>query len=370
MSRVLCVVRRASCVMHRVPCAVSPASCKSVNPEYWNNMISLFKESGDKLECLLCPHYCKLATGRSGICGVRKNTGTSIELMTYGVISGYSLDPVEKKPLYHFFPGKSILSIGSYGCNMRCDFCQNYHISQNIPEDKMAKMQFEKIINDCQNAENNIGLAFTYNEPIIWFEFIRDVAEKVKNEGMHTVMVSNGFVNPDPLKEITGFIDAFNIDLKAFNNTFYRKLTGSELDPVKKALGQIAGSGKHLEVTTLIIPGENDDEKEMELQTRWMADELGKDVPFHLSRYFPTYKRDNPTTTEGSLKNLFEIASDKLDYVYIGNSRAASGQKTVCAVCGTTVTIRSGYEIKTRNLDDQGKCTVCGNLIYRNFTSS
>jgi pyruvate formate lyase activating enzyme len=333
-------------------------------------MISLTKKSGNKLECLLCPHYCELARGKTGICGVRKNTGDSIELMTYGIISGYSLDPVEKKPLYHYFPGHNILSMGSYGCNMRCDFCQNYHISQDIPEKKMPEKQISKIISDSLNADNNIGVAFTYNEPIIWFEFMRDVAQKIKADGLHTVMVSNGFVNPGPLEEITDFIDAFNIDLKAFNNDFYRKLTGSELDPVKNALIQIARSGRHLEVTSLIIPGENDDEKSMELQTKWMADELGREVPFHLSRYFPTYKRDNPPTPEGSLKNLYDIASEKLDYVYLGNSHSGSGQNTVCSGCRTTVTMRSGYEIRTVNLDNEGKCTVCGKLIYRDFIFS
>jgi pyruvate formate lyase activating enzyme len=333
-------------------------------------MISFTEKSGDKLECLLCPHFCKLAIGKTGICGVRKNTGESIELTTYGVISGYSLDPVEKKPLYHYFPGHNILSMGSYGCNMRCDFCQNYHISQNIPGNKISEKQIDKIVNDSLNADNNIGVAFTYNEPIIWYEFMRDVAEKIKNKGLHTVMVSNGFVNPGPLKEIIQFIDAFNIDLKAFNNDFYKKLTGSELEPVKNSLRQIAHSGKHLEVTTLIIPGENDDEKDMELQTTWMAKELGKDIPFHLSRYFPTYKRNNPPTTEGSLKKLFEIASEKLDYVYLGNSHSGSGQNTACPECGTTVTIRSGYETETVNLDNEGKCTGCGNQIYSNFIFS
>jgi pyruvate formate lyase activating enzyme len=333
-------------------------------------MISLTIKSGEKLECTLCPHYCKLGIGKTGICGVRKNTGENIELMTYGVISGYSLDPVEKKPLYHYFPGHNILSMGSYGCNMKCDFCQNYHISQNIPENRISEKQIDKIINDSLNSENNIGVAFTYNEPIIWFEFMREVAEKIKNAGMHTVMVSNGYVNPEPLAEITGFIDAFNIDLKAFNDSFYKNLTGSEIEPVKKTLRQIARSGKHLEVTTLIIPGENDDEREMGQQTKWMADELGKKVPLHLSRYFPTYKRDSPPTTDGSLKKLFEIASENLDYVYLGNSHSGSGQNTACSECGTTVTIRSGFEVKNVNLDNEGKCTGCGNLIYRNFIFS
>ena len=333
-------------------------------------MLPLFKRNNDKLECLLCPHYCKLTFGKTGICGVRKNTGEKIELITYGVVSGYSLDPVEKKPLYHYFPGQNILSIGSFGCNMRCDFCQNFHISQEIPESLMPEVTINKIIKDALKAEKNIGVSFTYNEPIIWFEFMKDIAESAKKEGLHTVMVSNGFVNSEPLKEIIGFIDAFNIDLKAFNNNFYRKLTGAELEPVKSSLKQIASSGKHLEVTTLVIPGLNDDEKEMALQVEWMSGELGKDIPFHLSGYFPTYKRANPATPEESLKKLFDIASEYLDYVYIGNSQTSTGQNTLCPVCGTVVTIRSGYKTRLVNLDEKGKCTCCGNQVYRNFTIS
>ena len=331
-------------------------------------MIQLFKRHDDKLECLLCPHYCKLTYGKTGICGVRKNTGEKIELLTYGVISGYSLDPVEKKPLYHFLPGHNILSIGSFGCNMRCDFCQNFHISQKIPETLVPEVTTDKIIKDALSAEKNIGIAFTYNEPVIWFEFMRDVAEIAKKEGLFTVMVSNGFVNSEPLDEIINFIDAFNIDLKAFNNNFYRKLTGAEIEPVKNALKQIARSGKHLEITTLIIPGQNDDEKEMASQSEWIAGELGKDVPLHLSRYFPMYKRDDPSTSEESLKKLFDIASRNLDYVYMGNNKSNAGQNTKCRGCGTVVTERSGYETRLVNLDKEGRCTGCGNPVYKHFT--
>jgi len=333
-------------------------------------MISLTKKKDNKLECILCPHYCKLGVGKTGICGVRKNTGEKIELITYGVLSGYSLDPVEKKPLYHFFPGYNILSIGSFGCNMRCDFCQNYHISQKVPESLVPEKSIRKIIEEALYAEKNIGIAFTYNEPIISFEYMKDVAEAAKKESLYTVMVSNGFVNSEPMKEILEFIDAFNIDLKAFNNNFYRKLTGADIEPVKNSLKQIARSGKHLEITTLIIPGLNDDEKEMELQTLWLASELGKDIPFHLSRYFPTYKRDNPPTPEDTLKRLFEIASKNLDYVYLGNSRLKYGNNTKCHNCGTEVTIRSGYKTELINLDKNGKCSCCDNLVYKNFTFS
>lgn len=333
-------------------------------------MLPLFKISDNKLECTLCPHYCKLAAGKSGICGVRKNTGEKIELLTYGVISGYSLDPVEKKPLYHFFPGHNVLSIGSYGCNMKCDFCQNFNISQKIPESLFPEATPLKIVKAAIAAENNIGVAFTYNEPIIWFEFMRDTSLLAKSEGLYTVMVSNGYVNSEPLSEIIQFIDAFNIDLKAFNNNFYRKLTGSDIEPVKNSLKQIAREGKHLEVTTLIIPGQNDKESEMQLQSEWIAGELGKNVPLHLSKYFPMHKRDDPATSQETLNSLFEIASKNLNHVYMGNTVSDSGQNTCCPECGQTVTIRSGYNTRLLNLDSKGRCTKCGKLVYRNFTFS
>jgi pyruvate formate lyase activating enzyme len=333
-------------------------------------MSGYFKNINAKQECLLCPHYCKIGIGKTGICGVRKNSGNKIELVTYGILSGYSLDPVEKKPLYHFFPGQNILSLGSYGCNMSCDFCQNYQISQKIPNGLKPGITTSQIIKDALSAEKNIGLAFTYNEPIVWFEYMRELALAAKNEGLYTVMVSNGYVNSEPLEEITGFIDAFNIDLKAFNNDFYKKLTGAELEPVKSSLKQIAVSGKHLEITTLIIPGQNDNEKEMLLETEWIASELGRETPFHLSAYFPTYRRDNPGTTEESLKKLFDIAARNLDFVYIGNSHTDTGQNTSCPVCGTMVTIRSGYKTRILNLNEKGKCLKCGTPVYKHFTFS
>jgi pyruvate formate lyase activating enzyme len=328
-------------------------------------MVPLYKTGKTKTECLLCPHFCKIAEGKTGICGVRKNIDGEIVLETYGVVSGYSLDPIEKKPLYHFFPGYNILSIGSYGCNMRCDFCQNFHISQNIPKRMNREINIEKLVRSALISEKNIGLAFTYNEPVIWFEYMRDAAIAAKKEGLYTVMVSNGFVNAGPLGEITEFIDGFNIDLKAFNNRFYRELTGAEIEPVKNALKQIARSGRHLEITTLIIPGQNDDEKEMAEESHWIAGELGRNIPFHLSRYFPTYRRDDPSTSQDLIERLAEIASRQLNHVYIGNTLSESGQNTTCPQCGVTVTKRSGYKTRLLNLDDKGRCTGCGNMIYK-----
>jgi len=330
----------------------------------------MFKIAGNKLECLLCPHFCSLAMGKTGICGVRKNTGEKIELLTYGVISGFSVDPVEKKPLYHFFPGKEILSVGSYGCNMVCDFCQNYNISQKVQEIHGRKMSPGEIAAEAKETKNNIGVAFTYNEPVIWFEFMRDAAEAVKDKGMFTVMVSNGYVNKEPLHEIIRFIDSFNIDLKAFNDTFYRKLTGAGIEPVKNALSQIAKAGKHLEVTTLIIDGQNDSENEMALQAEWIAGELGRDTPLHLSRYFPMYKRNDPPTSQDTLRRLLEISAARLDYVYMGNTLSDNGQNTYCPGCGKCVTIRTGYTTNVLNLTREGKCSECGTLIYKYLTTS
>jgi pyruvate formate lyase activating enzyme len=332
-------------------------------------MLTLFTKSGDKLQCLLCPHKCILSEGRTGICGARRNNEGAIELITYGVISGYALDPIEKKPLYHFFPGTNILSVGSYGCNMHCDFCQNYTISQRTAAGFTVKTEPEKILKDAASALHNIGIAFTYNEPVIWFEYMRDVAVKARKKGQRIVIVSNGYVNEEPLDEIISFTDAFNIDLKAFNNDFYKKLTGAELEPVKKSILRIAKSGRHLEITTLVIPGYNDNEKEIAQLAQWIADETGKDTPLHLSRYFPMYKREDPATPDETLKRLEKIASDYLSYVYIGNLVTDTGQNTRCPKCHKPVTRRTGYNIKLQNLDQKGNCSSCGTSIYKYFTS-
>lgn len=332
-------------------------------------MVTLFQNTGNTVQCLLCPHKCIIGEGKSGICGARKNIDGKIELITYGVISGYALDPIEKKPLYHYFPGMNILSMGSYGCNMHCDFCQNYTISQRTAAGFTTRIEPEKILKEATNALHNIGIAFTYNEPVIWFEFIRDVAVKAKKKGLRTVLVSNGYVNEEPLDEIISFTDAFNIDLKAFNNDFYKQMTGADLESVKQSLRRIAKSGKHLEITTLVIPGLNDAEKDMALEAEWIAGELGKDIPFHLSRYFPMYRREDPATPPDLIKRLGEIASQHLTYVYNGNMTSESGQNTKCPKCSKVVTKRSGYNIKLQNLDQKGKCTGCGTHIYKNFTS-
>ena len=331
-------------------------------------MRPLFLKYDNYIECRLCPHLCKIAPGKRGICGVRQNTGDSIQLLTYGVISGCSPDPVEKKPLYHFFPGYNILSVGSYGCNMRCDFCQNWNISQKSAGSLKPDTDPGLLADEAASAQNNIGIAFTYNEPVIWFEFVRDTALRVREKGLFTVMVSNGYVNRDPLNEMLKFIDAFNIDLKAFNEAFYSRLTGAGLEPVKESLKAISKAGRHLEITTLVIPRKNDSVDEMESQAEWIAGELGDETPLHLSRYFPMFKRDDPSTPQETLTRLYEAASKRLKYVYLGNTRGESGQYTLCSKCGTIVTKRSGYSIMLTNLSETGSCKKCGFPVYRYFT--
>ena len=327
-------------------------------------MKPLYRISDEKIQCLLCPHLCRIAREKAGLCGARKNRNGIIELATYGAVSGYAMDPVEKKPLYHWFPGYNILSVGSFGCNMRCDFCQNHNISQIVPERAGRRMPPAEVVDEALNLKRNIGVAFTYNEPVIWFEFMRDIAIATKNHGLFTAMVSNGYVCEEPLEEITGFIDAFNIDLKAFNDDFYKKLTGASLEPVKKSLRQIVKSGRHLEITTLIIPGQNDSIPEMVYEAEWIAGELGTDIPLHLSRYFPKHKRTDSMTPDETLCKLYDTASEKLEYVYLGNMHTDKGQDTICPVCGTTITKRSGYNTRLMNINDKGCCLKCGKMIY------
>jgi pyruvate formate lyase activating enzyme len=212
-------------------------------------------------------------------------------------------------------------------------------------------------------------MAFTYNEPVISFEYVLDVATALKTNGLHTALVTNGYINPDPLDELTRVIDAFNVDLKAFNNDFYRKLTGATLEPVKNTLKKIIKAGCHLEITTLLIKGLNDNISEMEEQVKWISSELGKDVPLHLSRYFPTYRRNDPATPEKTLLKHHELASKHLNFVYTGNMKGEAGQDTKCPDCGTIVTKRSGYNIRLLNIEN-GHCAICGRAIYKFFTSS
>lgn len=320
-----------------------------------------------KVQCNICPHNCVLQEGKVGLCGVRQNLGGRIKCRTYGKISGYAFDPIEKKPLYHYYPGSKILSIGSYGCNLKCNFCQNWQISQacnieNLPDNST---NVNDIISEAKNEPNNIGIAFTYNEPTVWYEFMYDIAILAYEKSLKNVVVSNGFINQQPLEELVKYVDAFNIDLKSFSESFYREMTGSDLQPVLKALEIIKENGKHLEITNLVIPGKNDDIDVFIELIDWISNKLGADTILHISRYFPKYKQSLPYTPEETLNTLLKIATEKLNYVYVGNIANMDYSNTNCPQCNSVLIERNGYNIKFTNNYFQGNCDRCGVEIIR-----
>ena len=274
-------------------------------------------EVENRAQCLLCPKFCNLGQGQKGFCRVRKNVGGKIYALNYGEISSYGLDPVEKKPLYHFFLGKDIFSIGTYGCNLGCGFCQNWQIAHGDP--KTITMTPEELVATVkkEGGESNIGIAYTYSEPLMWYEYVLDVAKEAKNQGLKNVLVTNGFINEEPLAELLPYIDAFNIDVKGFTVDYYHKVCKGDLAPVLRTV-ELAARKSHVEVTTLLIPGLNDSEAEIEQLVEWLSG-VDKNIPLHLSRYFPNYKMKQEATPIETMKRAWEQARAKLKYVYLGN---------------------------------------------------
>lgn len=273
------------------------------------------------VRCVLCPHNCLIRPGAIGICGVRKNTEGILYSLIYGKVSSIAFDPIEKKPLYKFHPGTYILSAGSVGCNFRCPFCQNYSISMtSIEKAETADITSEQLVGKALSMvpQGNIGIAYTYNEPTIWYEFVYETAKLAREKGLLNVLVTNGFINQEPLENILPYIDAMNIDLKGYSESFYRDIARGKLESVKTTIS--AASKKcHVEVTTLVIPGLNDSPEEMREMASWLAS-LSPDIPLHLSRFFPRYNmQDRPMTPLNTLTDLQSIASEYLNNVYIGN---------------------------------------------------
>jgi pyruvate formate lyase activating enzyme len=326
-----------------------------------------YTSDGKNVRCFLCPHNCLVEEGGYGVCNVRKNIEGELYTVNYGIASAVNLDPVEKKPMYHFYPGSKILSVGSIGCNLRCKYCQNYTIAQGKFEDfsdYTEGLSPEEIAGEAERLKErgNIGVAYTYNEPVIWYEFMYDISKNIKARGMKNIMVSNGFINLEPLEKLLETIDAFSIDLKGFTDEFYKKITGSRLEPVKRTLEIIAASDRHLEVEYLVIPGHNDDKKEFSQMLEWYEKSLGKDVPLHINRYFPTYKMTEPATSMKTLIELYEMAREKLDYVYLGNIESELGRDTLCPGCGEIIIKRTGYFSELLG-SEKGVCKKCGRKI-------
>jgi pyruvate formate lyase activating enzyme len=324
------------------------------------------KATDKQVICRLCPHHCRLKDGQAGICRVRKNEGGILFTEVYGKVAALNLDPIEKKPLYHFFPGRPILSLGTVGCNLQCRFCQNWQISQSSLEETTNCEDYspEQVASIAMENRENLGMAYTYNEPTIFYEYMKDIATLVHRMGGMNVMVSNGFIDPEPLQELYPVMDAFSIDLKAFTESFYRTQTHSRLEPVKKCLIDIVRAGKHLEITNLVIPTLNDDPLIFEDMVHWIRDGLGEGTVLHLSRYFPQYKTTLPQTPVKKLEDFYAIAKKYLSFVYLGNiSLMEEGHDTFCPSCHQKVIERMGYLTRLTGLDPSGYCMKCHERI-------
>jgi len=318
---------------------------------------SFYEKSDDgRVSCTLCPHHCTgIAEGKVGICRVRQNAGGRLVSLIYGRVASAHVDPIEKKPLYHFRPGSDILSIGTWGCNFRCEWCQNWELSQQeVPTQETTP----EAIAEQADQGGSIGVAYTYNEPSIWYEFVRDCAEQVRARGLVNVLVTNGYINPAPLAGWLGLIDALNVDVKGMDDAFYRRHTGGTLQPVLDACVQ-AKKSAHVEITNLVIPTLNDTDDHFRRLGKWMSEFLGKQTPLHLSAYFPRYRLRLDATPAATLERAFAICSEYLDYVYVGNAAASVGRDTRCRTCGATLVARSGYHVEARDLKGP-VCARCG----------
>ncbi len=326
---------------------------------------SFYNRLDGKVQCLLCPHECKINEGKRGSCNVRKNFNGQLISENYRQICSYHFDPIEKKPLYHYFPGKTIFSIGSIGCNLHCSFCQNWEISQSgIDEHPYLRSNSpEDIISLAKSRSDNVGIAFTYNEPTVWYEYMMDIAQLAKQEKLKTVMVTNGFINLEPLENLLPYIDAFSVDLKAFTEQFYKQHTASKLSPVLETIKLLKNHNKHFEITNLIITESNDGEDDFRKMVDWILTETGPDTVLHISRYFPMFKMTKEATSVEKLNHLYNIAKEKLNYVYLGNIRSGDGQDTFCKNCNHKNIERAGYNITSSGLTKHGQCTNCNEQI-------
>jgi pyruvate formate lyase activating enzyme len=328
-----------------------------VPTKYWHRL-----EDG-RIQCDLCPRYCKLHEGQRGFCFVRACQGGEVVLTTYGRSSGFCVDPIEKKPLYHFLPGTPVLSFGTAGCNLGCQFCQNWDISKSREIDTLADEASPEAIAAAAERLGCRSVAFTYNDPVIFHEYAIDVARACRGQGIKTVAVTAGEVCAEPRAEFYAHMDAANVDLKGFTEAFYRNVCAGHLQPVLDTLVYL----KHhtsvwFEITTLLIPGLNDSEDELERLTQWVADQLGPDVPLHFTAFHPDFRMlDRPPTPPETLRRARQIAlHNGLHYAYVGNVHDEEGDSTCCPGCGGLVVGRDWYELTGWGLDEQGRCRVCG----------
>ncbi|MBD3276926.1 MAG: AmmeMemoRadiSam system radical SAM enzyme, partial [Candidatus Aegiribacteria sp.] len=310
--------------------------------------------------CVLCPHMCQLEPGERGRCSVRLNNEGQLVSLVYGKPAAVQIDPVEKKPLFHFLPGIDVLSIATAGCNLRCDFCQNWEISQAAPEEVNPFDMSPEAVVEAALEYNCRGIAYTYTEPVVFFEYTRDCAALAREAGLKNILVTAGYINPGPLSELAGFIDAANVDLKSMSDSYYREVCGGTLQPVLNTIVSLKDSGVWVEVTNLVVPSMNDDQDGIEELCRWILSNTGEETPLHFSRFFPMYRlTDLPPTPLETLDDARSTALEVgLKHVYVGNAVIENGMVTSCPACGEDLIVRQGYLV-TENSMVNGKCGYC-----------
>ncbi|MAT38199.1 MAG: AmmeMemoRadiSam system radical SAM enzyme [Ectothiorhodospiraceae bacterium] len=324
---------------------------------YWHTL------RDGRVQCDVCPRACKLGEGQRGLCFVRMNDEGLVALTTYGRSSGFCIDPVEKKPLNHFYPGSPVLSFGTAGCNLTCKFCQNWDMSKARDMDRLQDTATPEMIADAAERHRCKSVAYTYNDPVIFMEYAIDTAIACKERGVNSIAVTAGYMCPEPREEFFKYMDAANVDLKAFSQHFYKKIAGGDLDAVLDTLRYIRyETDTWLELTTLLIPGENDSEAELGEMTQWIVEELGPGVPVHFSAFHPDYKMmDTPRTPASTLTRARKIAiKNGIRYAYTGNVHDSEGDTTFCHRCGSALIVRDWYELLIYNLTEDGACSQCG----------
>jgi pyruvate formate lyase activating enzyme len=322
------------------------------------------KDKNPTVKCLLCAQNCTIAAGERGQCRARMNVNGELRSLVYGRPMATQVDPIEKKPFYHFLPGSEAFSMSTSGCPLRCKFCQNWQISQARPEDYSTRIINPSEIVDTALARSIPVIAFTYNEPTVFTEYLTDIARLARKQKRRCVMISCGFMNPEPLAEMCGVLDAIKIDLKGFDETFYRNVCSAELNPVLRSIKQIAKSGIHLEIVNLVVPTLNDSDKMLQALVNWVAGELGPDVPVHFTAFHPDYQLLNlPPTPIQTLERARDLALSKgIHFPYVGNVPGHPGDNTYCPACSKILIKRKGYFILEMNLKD-GHCKFCGKAI-------
>jgi pyruvate formate lyase activating enzyme len=322
---------------------------------------SFYSLEAGKVRCSLCPHSCLISEGKRGICGVREHRKGRLYSLIYGLASSIHPDPIEKKPLFHFLPGSTAISFGSVGCNLACTHCQNYSISRARPEDfGLTKITPAAVVGYARSSGAS-SVSWTYNEPTIWHEFTTEASKAAHEARLKTSYVTNGYIQEGPLRELKGVIDAMNIDVKAFRDTFYKEVCGGRLDPVLRAVELALELGIHVELTYLIIPGLNDSDPEISDFCKWVRDSLRVDVPIHFSAFHPDYRMNTVSRTPMStMQKAYDLAkSAGLEHVYLGNVHAGGKDDTYCPKCGTVVVERDGFFVVRADMK-AGNCSRCG----------